>query len=317
MFDNGRCGEDCIVRVPPGTVVSIETERNTTAEAWDHEWGDEEGAVEDAEGGAMKDAVEDAEEELAGRVLYDLHEVGALTLDEPNLVVARGGNGGDGTASRQGNNKKPRSGPVGGQRFRLRLTLKIVADLALVGVPNAGKSTFLASVTRAKPKIADYPFTTVVPNLGVWIPSYRNDEGAVGSAGLVLCDVPGLVEGAADGVGLGHAFLRHVERCRAILHIVDATSQDPVSDYKMVNEEILKYGGKEGLANMPQVVVVNKVDSAFGEIDDKDEAERLRKELEENLKAAMPHSRLMWMSAKEREGVDDLMTRMAAYLRQI
>jgi GTP-binding protein len=312
MFDNGRCGEECIVRVPPGTVVSIETERNTTADAWDHEWDDEggamEGAVEDAEG-------EEAEEELAGPVVYDLHEVGALTLDEPNLVVARGGAGGDGTASRRDNKK--RSGPVGGERFRLRLTLKIVADVALVGVPNAGKSTFLASVTRAKPKIADYPFTTVVPNLGVWIPPYRNDEGAAGSAGLVLCDVPGLVKGAADGVGLGHAFLRHVERCRAILHIVDATSQDPVSDYKMVNEEILKYGGKEGLANMPQVVVINKVDAAFGAIDDKGEEERLKKELEDKIKAAMPHTRLMWMSAKEREGVDDLMARMAAYLRQI
>jgi GTP-binding protein len=319
MFDNGRGGEDCIVRVPPGTVVSIEMERNTTAEAWDHEWTDEEGAVEDVEAQEEDPQEEEPQEEeeeeaSAGKVLYDLREVGALTFDEPTLLVARGGNGGDGTASRRDN--KRRCPPVGGERFRLRLTLKIVADLALVGVPNAGKSTFLASVTRAKPKIADYPFTTVVPNLGVWIPPYRNDEGAAGSAGLVLCDVPGLVQGAADGVGLGLAFLRHVERCRAILHIVDATSDDPVSDYKMVNDEIIKYG-KEGLANMPQVVVVNKVDAAFGEIDDKDEGERLRKELEENLKAAMPHSRLMWMSAKEKDGVEDLMTRMAAYLRQI
>jgi GTP-binding protein len=181
-----------------------------------------------------------------------------------------------------------------------------------------GKSTFLASVTKAKPKIADYPFTTVVPNLGVWIPSYKTDDrAAVGSAGLVLCDVPGLLKGAADGVGLGLAFLRHVERCRVILHIVDATSLDPVGDYNMVNEEIRKYGGKEGLANMPQVVVVNKLDAWEAEIDNKDEVERMRKELERKLKSAMPHTRLMWMSAKERDGVDDLMTRMAAYLKII
>jgi GTP-binding protein len=173
----------------------------------------------------------------------------------------------------------------------------------------------LASVTKAKPKIAAYPFTTVIPNLGVWIPPYKNDDQAVGSAGLVLCDVPGLIEGAADGVGLGLAFLRHVERCRVILHIVDATSVDPVGDYNMVNEEIRKYGGKEGLSNMPQVVVVNKLDA--WETEDEDEVERRRKELEINLKSAMPHTRLMWMSAKERDGVDDLMTRMAAYLKNI
>jgi GTP-binding protein len=319
MFDNGRCGEDCVVRVPPGTVVSVEVERNTTTEGVNASWGE---LDDDDEGGAVSLVAEDStaveEEEGVGGdtasiAVYDIHELGALTLEEPTLVVARGGNGGDGTASRRDSKKK--RGPVGGERFRLRLTLKIVADVALVGVPNAGKSTFLASVTRAKPKIADYPFTTVVPNLGVWIPPYRNDEGAVGSAGLVLCDVPGLLRGAADGVGLGHAFLRHVERCRVIVHIVDATSEDPVGDYRMVNEEIVKY--KENLANMPQIVVVNKVDVWENEIEDKDQVERMRKELEGNLKSAMPHTRLMWMSAKEREGVDDLMTRMAAYLRKI
>jgi GTP-binding protein len=323
MFDNGRCGEDCVVRVPPGTVVSVEVERNTTTEEVVNASLED----DDDEGGVVSLVAEDntsvEEEEDAGgeiqladpdiAVVYDLHELGALTLEEPTLVVARGGNGGDGTASRRDTKRK--RGPVGGERFRLRLTLKIVADVALVGVPNAGKSTFLASVTRAKPKIADYPFTTVVPNLGVWIPPYRNDEGAVGSAGLVLCDVPGLIQGAADGVGLGHAFLRHVERCRVILHIVDATSEDPVADYRMVNEEIVKY--KESLASMPQIVVVNKVDVWENLIEDKDQVEQMRKELEGNLKSAMPHTRLMWMSAKEREGVDDLMTRMHSYLKKI
>lgn len=307
MYDNGRCGEDCIVRVPPGTVVSYETERPKL---------DEQGEV--------------VEREKGEEIEYDVEELGSVTFDKPDLKVASGGSPGDGTAVRKSSGGgETRAGPTGGQRFRLRLTLKIVADVAIVGVPNAGKSTFLASVTRAKPRIADYPFTTVVPNLGVWVPGadYSNNaydarrgsgqDRAAGSNGLVLCDVPGLIEGAAEGVGLGHAFLRHVERCRVILHLVDATSLDPVGDYKMVNEEIGKYGDNK-LAKMPQVVVVNKID-AWGEEsgNDVEYEELLREELEGKLKSVMPHSRLMWMSAKEREGVDDLMKRMSAYVKTV
>ncbi|MBV5332281.1 50S ribosome-binding GTPase, partial [bacterium] len=168
----------------------------------------------------------------------------------------------------------PRMPPRPGERLRLKLTLKVVADVALVAVPNAGKSTLLAKVTRAKPKIADYPFTTVVPNLGVWVPPYYSrdngdddgdDETTDSNNGksLVICDVPGLIAGASEGVGLGHAFLRHVERCHVILHLLDATSASVLDEYAMINRELLNYGtGK--LATMPQVVVVNKLDSAFG-----------------------------------------------------
>ena len=143
-------------------------------------------------------------------------------------------------------------------------------------------------------------------------------EGA-GSTGLVLCDVPGLVAGAAKGVGLGHAFLRHVERCHVILHLVDATSSDPVADFQMLNREIFKYGTGQ-LAQMPQVVVVNKIDSFEGKGEDWEKGLRTkytREELEEKLKDVMPHSRLMWMSAKEKEGVDDLMARMAAFVDKV
>jgi GTP-binding protein len=327
MYDNGRSGEDCYVRVPPGTVVSYEFERQGD--------DDDEGDVQSideipTEEDDIKDDDDDREESVA--VEYDLREVGTLTAENPTLMVARGGTGGDGTASNKGKKGKKRSSPVGGERFRLRLTLKIVADVALVGVPNAGKSTFLGSVTKATPKIADYPFTTVVPNLGVWIPgettstnyyeksssneSQQGKGGAAGSAGLVLCDVPGLIAGAADGVGLGHAFLRHVERCRVILHLVDATSDDPLGDYTMVNEEIRKYG-TGNLAKMPQVVVVNKIDALEQQAQNEEDGKRARKELEEKLKSGMSHSRLMWMSAKERDGVDDLMQRMANYVDKV
>lgn len=200
-----------------------------------------------------------------------------------------------------------------------------------------GKSTFLASVTRAKPKIANYPFTTVIPNLGVWIPpnEFTDDDSAkssgAGSDGLALCDVPGLIAGAADGIGLGHAFLRHVERCHVILHLVDATSNDPVADFSMVNKEIMRYGNGK-LAQMPQIVVVNKVDAwkdgnegqewensddvvANAEVGLKTRIDR--ESLERSLKEAMPHSRLMWMSAKDRDGVDDLMSRMNAFVKKV
>ena len=170
---------------------------------------------------------------------------------------------------------------------------------------------------------------TVIPNLGVWIPPKEyNDAGqngksktsGAGSEGLVLCDVPGLIAGAADGVGLGHAFLRHVERCHVILHLVDATSSDPIADFHMVNDEILRYGNGK-LAQMPQIVVVNKVDAweeGSGEEWEQGLKTRMDKEmLEDKLKEAMTHSRLMWMSAKERDGVDDLMGRMAAFVKKV
>ena len=237
--------------------------------------------------------------------------------------------------------------------MNIKLTLKLVADVALVAVPNAGKSTFLAAVTRAKPKIANYPFTTVIPNLGVWIPPEDDDYlsndsssslSAGGSDGLVLCDVPGLIQGAAKGAGLGHAFLRHVERCHVILHLIDASSIDPLKDFEMINKELVQYGTGQ-LAQMPQVVVVNKLDLLEDRNDDTDThtsrtsnndngnggsnrsgqeeweegltTRYTRDELESKLKEAMSHSRLMWMSAKEKDGVDDLMIRLASFVKKV
>lgn len=304
QFKTGRNGKDAVVRVPPGTVVQEEID--------------------------IIDEMKLAETGERVVLRTEKRDLGTVTVDEPSLIVAVGGEGGEGSATtgkKAGRGvRRPRSPPVGGERRRLKLTLKIVADVALVGVPNAGKSTFLASVTRAKPKIANYPFTTVVPNLGVWVPpnsdGYVSDasEGGSGSAGLVLCDVPGLIAGAAEGVGLGHAFLRHVERCHVILHLVDATSADPIGDFDMLNREILRYGNGK-LARMPQIVVVNKVDAwEEGKGEEWEQGLRVRmskEELEEKLRSAMTHSRLMWMSAKEGEGVDDLMGRMAMFVRKV
>jgi GTP-binding protein len=324
MYDNGRGGLDQVVRVPPGTVVSIEREVSGLEDE-NENFNEEMDDDDDEDGEVVVEGNEDATAQEEKQ--YSLvQELGTLTFDEPTLIVARGGLGGEGTGVLKGRKAgATRKGPQGGERHRLRLTLKIVADVAIVGVPNAGKSTFLAAVTRAAPRIADYPFTTVVPNLGVWIPAAsghdsrkiesntRGGDRTAGSTGLVLCDVPGLIAGAADGVGLGHAFLRHVERCRIILHLVDGTSQDPVGDYKMVNAEIRRYG-TGSLADMPQVVVVNKIDA--WEEQGIDEENRLKKVLEEQLKSEMGHTRLMWVSAKDRDGTDDLMSRMASYMKK-
>lgn len=163
--------------------------------------------------------------------------------------------------------------------------------------------------------------------MGVWVPPDLfdtddvGDKGGTGGNGLVLCDVPGLIEGASRGVGLGHAFLRHVERCHVILHLVDATSEDPLRDFKMLNGELIKYGTGQ-LARMPQVVVINKTDAYITdhELDGSSNAKKPNlplEELESQLKEAMSHSRLMRMSAKEEDGVDDLMIRLSAFVKKV
>ena len=169
------------------------------------------------------------------------------------FVLAEGGNGGFGNAHfKSSTNRAPRNanpGEVGEERW-IWLRLKLIADAGLVGLPNAGKSTFLARVTAAKPKIADYPFTTLHPQLGV----VRVDDRE-----FVLADLPGLIEGAHEGVGLGDRFLGHTERCRVLLHLVDGTSEDVVAAYKTVRGELEAYGN--GLADKPEIVALSKADA--------------------------------------------------------
>ena len=176
-------------------------------------------------------------------------------LDTPGkrVLIARGGNGGFGnTHFKSSTNRAPRRANPGqeGVELWLWLRLKLIADAGLIGLPNAGKSTFLAAVSSAKPKVADYPFTTLNPALGV----VRID-----SREFVLADIPGLIEGAHEGAGLGDRFLGHVERCSVLLHLVDGTAEDPVADYRTVREELAAYGG--GLDGKPEVVALSKADA--------------------------------------------------------
>jgi GTP-binding protein len=187
-----------------------------------------------------------------GEVIADVDAAGKT------VVVARGGKGGRGNIHfKTPWNQAPRQAEPGtpGEQKTLRLELKLLADAGLLGYPNVGKSTFLAAVSRARPKIADYPFTTLTPNLGV--------VGLSDGRSFVLADIPGLIEGAAEGAGLGHRFLRHVERTRVLLHLVEVPHQpdgerEPERDFEVINEELARYSPE--LAARPQIVALTKLD---------------------------------------------------------
>ena len=196
-------------------------------------------------------------------LLADLTEVGQ------RIVIAKGGNGGFGNAHfKSSTNRAPRHANPGlaGEERTIWLRLKLIADAGLVGLPNAGKSTFLAAVSAAKPKIADYPFTTLHPQLGVVRVDARE---------FVLADIPGLIEGAHEGVGLGDRFLGHVERCRVLLHLIDGTCEHAGEAYKIVRGELDAYG--HGLADKPEIVALNKCRRADAGADLKQQIARLKR----------------------------------------
>lgn len=176
-----------------------------------------------------------------------------LTEVDQEVILLHGGSGGKGNAHfKSSTNRAPRQTTPGepGEEMWVWLRLKLIADVGLVGLPNAGKSTFLSVISNAKPKIAAYPFTTLHPNLGVveWDQSQT----------FVVADIPGLIEGAHEGVGLGHRFLGHVERCRVLLHLIDASSENVEADYKTIRDELHAYG--QILIDLPEIIVLTKVD---------------------------------------------------------
>lgn len=184
----------------------------------------------------------DTDEQIA-----DLSEIGS------EFVIAKGGEGGFGNAHFTSSVRQtPKFAELGtpGDEFHVRLELKLIADIGLVGLPNIGKSTFLSVVSSARPKVADYPFTTIIPNLGVV-------EG-FGTKGFVIADMPGLIAGAAQGKGLGDEFLRHIERTRVIIHILKGTSEDLENDFSTINKELAEYS--KDVANKPQILTVSQID---------------------------------------------------------
>ncbi len=191
-----------------------------------------------------------------GTVLYDAETgvlLGDLTTPGQQLKVCKGGRGGLGNQHfATSRNQAPRMAERGEphEEKLIRLELKLIADIGIIGLPNAGKSTLLSVLTNAKPKIGDYPFTTLTPNLGV---ANIDDDTTV-----VLADIPGLIEGAHEGAGLGHDFLRHIQRTRVLIHMVDGQSEDPLADFSQINSELALFD--PNLANKPQIVALNKID---------------------------------------------------------
>jgi GTP-binding protein len=224
-------------------------------------------------------------------VLADMTELGQRVL------LAKGGNGGWGNVHfKTSTNQAPRRSNPGqeGVERTIWLRLKLIADVGLLGLPNAGKSTFLAATSNARPKVADYPFTTLHPNLGVV---------GVDDAEFVVADIPGLIEGAHEGRGLGDLFLGHVERCAALLHLIDGTSGTLLEDYQTIIDEIEAYGA--GLADKPRVTALNKIDAL-------DEEERVF--LKEELERKAGHE-VMLMSGVSKEGLTDVLRALRKHVR--
>jgi len=229
-------------------------------------------------------------------------QVADLTHADDPVLIAKGGLGGRGNAQfATSTNRAPRRAEPGlpGEEKDLRLQLKLLADVGLVGFPNAGKSTLISRISAAKPKIADYPFTTLVPNLGVV--SLSNDRS------FVVADVPGLIEGAHEGHGLGHRFLSHLERTKVLVHVVDVSSasgRDPVQDFDVIARELELFPGRdasgERLQDKPVIVAANKIDA----LDDPDRLERLRAHLQ---RAGLP---LYPVSAATGDGLGPLLEAM-------
>src|SRR5690242_11165983 len=251
---NGGPGGSVILRVDPATTTLVEFHHSPTRKA--ENGGQGAGAHRNGgHGGDLVLVVPDGTvvQDAQGQVLADL--VGPGT----EMVIAEGGRGGLGNAALASSKRKaPGFALLGepGEELDIVLELKVVADVGLVGFPSAGKSSLIAAISRARPKIADYPFTTLVPNLGVV---------TAGETTYTVADVPGLIEGASEGRGLGHDFLRHVERCAAIVHVIDTATlepgRNPVEDLDIIENELSRYGG---LDDRPRLVALSMVDVPDG-----------------------------------------------------
>jgi GTP-binding protein len=294
---NGGRGGDVIVEAVANlnTLIDYRYQQHFRAEKGHH------GSGQDRSGAAGKDV--ELKVPVGTEILAEDKETVIADLKKPGqrIVLCKGGDGGFGNAHyKSSTNQAPRRADPGwpGDEMWIWLRLKLIADVGLVGLPNAGKSTFLAATSRAKPKIADYPFTTLKPQLGV----VRIDE-----IEMVIADLPGLIEGAHEGRGLGHRFLGHVERCGAILHLVDGTQDDVVEAYKTIRGELDAYG--HGLDAKPEIIGLNKCDAL-----DADAIKKKKAALVRAAKKRSPGAKVLALSAVSGDGVPDVMRGLAPHV---
>ena len=292
--DGGRGGDvviECVANL--NTLIDFRYQQHFKAEIGHHGMG------KNRTGGSGESVI--MKLPVGTQVLSEDREEVIADLTEPGqrVVLLRGGDGGFGNAHyKTSTNQAPRRGDAGwpGQEMYVWLRLKLIADCGLVGLPNAGKSTFLAAVTHARPKIADYPFTTLHPNLGV---------AQAGEEEFIIADIPGLIEGAHEGAGLGDRFLGHIERCRVLLHLIDGTEEDVAEAYRIVRGELTSYGG--GLDEKIEIVCLNKCDALMPE------------EIEEKmaaLKAAAKGARVMPLSGAAGIGLKDVLFALLAHIKE-
>ncbi|WP_333712825.1 GTPase ObgE [Yoonia sp.] len=282
--DGGR-GGDVIVEAVEGlnTLIDFRYQQHFYATSGQHGMGGQR-TGKDGEDKILRvpvgtEIIDEDEETL----IADMTEVGQ------RVIIAKGGNGGWGNLRfKSATNQAPRRANPGQEAVErtIWLRLKLIADVGLLGMPNAGKSTFLAATSNARPKVADYPFTTLVPNLGVV---------GIDEVEFVVADIPGLIEGASEGRGLGDMFLGHVERCAVLLHLIDGTSGDPAGDLTTIIHEIEAYGG--ALADKPRITVLNKIDAL-----DVEERAFLTEEI-----AAVAEGPVMQMSGVSGEGIPEVL----------
>jgi GTPase len=283
--DGGRGGDVIVEAVPNlNTLIDYRYQQHFRAEIGHHGMGS------DRSGAAGKSVV--LKVPVGTQILDEDNETVLLDLKKPGErhVLLKGGDGGFGNAHfKSSTNRAPRKATKGwpGEERWIWLRLKLIADAGLLGLPNAGKSTFLSRVSRARPKIADYPFTTLRPQLGVV--SAHGEE-------FVIADLPGLIEGASEGAGLGHRFLGHVERCAVMLHLIDATEEDILGNWRTIRGELEAYG--HGLTEKPEIIALNKADAV--------PAEELTKKRAKLKRAAKRP--IFVMSGATGQGVDEVLT---------
>ncbi len=291
---NGGRGADVIVRADENidTLIDLHTKKKFAAK------NGTPGGPKNQNGAAAQDLIIHVP---VGTQVYraDTHEILAdLQLHNDECIAAVGGRGGFGNAHFTSSIRQtPRFAELGepGESFHLHLELKLVADVGIIGLPSAGKSTFISSITSARPKVGDFPFTTIVPNLGV--------AKLTGSRSLIFCDMPGLIEGANKGKGLGHQFLQHVSRNRVLIHLIDITADNPAQNYSIVRNELEKYN--RDLLRKPEVIVLSKADVLGG---DEELCQIIRKEFAIQVGCDLSHVHVISSVAKR--GVDTLLSKV-------